>query len=139
MSRRDDPAAKPGGETPSGLRQRIDKWLWFARVVKTRSLAARLVADGHVRVNSLRVSAPAKLVSAGDVLTIALDRQVRVLKVVDGGLRRGPYEEARLLYEDLTPAPEETPEKLSAPERDPGAGRPTKKDRRERLRFFGDE
>ncbi len=139
MSRRDDPPAKPGGETPSGQRQRIDKWLWFARVVKTRSLAAKLVSEGRVRVNSLRVDAPAKQVNSGDVLTIALDRQVRVLKVVSGGSRRGPFEEARLLFEDLTPAPEETPEKLSSPERDPGAGRPTKKDRRERLRFFGEE
>jgi ribosome-associated heat shock protein Hsp15 len=86
-------------------RQRLDKWLWFARVVKTRTLAARLVAEGHVRINAQRVETPAKLVGPGDVLTIALERQVRVLKVVAPGTRRGAYPEAKLLFEDLTPAP----------------------------------
>ncbi len=85
-----------------GGRQRLDKWLWFARVVKTRSLAAKLVADGHVRVNGVRVENPAKPVRAGDVLTIALDRQVRVLRLEGAGERRGPYEEARTLYAELT-------------------------------------
>ncbi len=82
-------------------RQRLDKWLWFARVVKTRSLAARLVGEGHVRVNGMRATAPARAVQPGDVLTIALERQVRVLRVLAGGERRGPFPEARLLYEDL--------------------------------------
>jgi ribosome-associated heat shock protein Hsp15 len=83
-------------------RQRLDKWLWFARVVKTRTLATRLVSDGHVRLNSQRVDAPAKLVSPGDVVTVALERQVRVLKVLAPGIRRSCYEEAKLLFEDLT-------------------------------------
>ena len=83
------------------VRQRLDKWLWFARVVKTRSLAARLVEEGHVRINAVRTDNPAKSVRPGDVLTIALDRHVRVLRVRAGGLRRGPFEEARLLFEDL--------------------------------------
>ena len=82
-------------------RQRLDKWLWFARVVKTRSLAARLVADGHVRVNSMRADSPAKMVKPGDVLTIALDRAVRVMAIVAPGDHRGPYAEARTLYRDL--------------------------------------
>jgi ribosome-associated heat shock protein Hsp15 len=89
-------------------RQRLDKWLWFARVVKTRSLAARLVTDGHVRINGRRIEAPAHAVSPGDVLTIALERQVRVLRVVAPGLRREGYPEAKLLFEELTsdaPAP----------------------------------
>ena len=88
-------------------RQRLDKWLWFARVLKTRSLAARLVGEGHVRVNAVREDSPAKMIRPGDVLTIALDRQVRVLRVLAAGERRGPYAEARLLFEDLagsTPA-----------------------------------
>jgi ribosome-associated heat shock protein Hsp15 len=85
-----------------GARQRLDKWLWFARVVKTRSLAARLVADGHVRVNGHRVETPAKLVAPGDVLTIALEREVKALRVLAPGERRGPHLEARLLYEDLS-------------------------------------
>lgn len=86
---------------PAAGRQRLDKWLWFARVVKTRSLAARLVAEGHVRVNGIRSDSPAKLVKAGDVLTIALERQVRVLRVASPGLRRGPFEEARMLFAEL--------------------------------------
>ena len=82
-------------------RQRLDKWLWFARVVKSRSLAARLVGDGHVRVNGARIVVPARAVGVGDVLTIALERQVRVLKVLEPGERRGPFAEAQHLYEDL--------------------------------------
>ena len=84
-------------------RQRLDKWLWFARVVKTRTLAARLVAEGHVRVNAKRIETPAKAIEPGDVLTISLERQVRILKVVAPGTRRGGYPEARLLFEDLSP------------------------------------
>ena len=86
-------------------RQRLDKWLWFARVVKSRTLAARLVCDGYVRVNGIRVGTPARAVQAGDVLTIALERQVRVMRVLGGGERRGPFAEACLLYEDLSAEP----------------------------------
>ncbi len=82
-------------------RQRLDKWLWFARMVKSRTLAARLVEDGHVRLNGKRIENAARAIAAGDVLTIALERQVRVLRVVDPGERRGPFAEARRLYEDL--------------------------------------
>ncbi len=120
-------------------RQRLDKWLWFARVVKTRTLAAKLVAEGHVRVNGIRADAPAKQVGAGDVLTIALERRVLLYKVSSGGERRGPYEEARLLYEDLTPPPEPKSQTPAIPQRYPGSGRPTKKDRRDQDRFFGDD
>jgi ribosome-associated heat shock protein Hsp15 len=82
-------------------RQRLDKWLWFARMTKSRSLAARLVEEGHVRLNGRRVEAPARAVAPGDVLTIALDRQVRVLKILAPGERRGPFVEACRLYQDL--------------------------------------
>ncbi len=84
-----------------GERQRLDKWLWFARMARTRVAAAQLVADGHVRVNGQRVVQAAKPVKPGDVLTIALARDVRLLRVLDVAERRGPYETARLLYEDL--------------------------------------
>ncbi len=86
--------------------QRLDKWLWFARVVKTRTLATRLVSAGHVRLNARRVDLPAKAVAPGDVLTIALERQVRVLKVLQIGARRGGFPEARLLFEELSGAEE---------------------------------
>ena len=84
--------------------QRLDKWLWFARVVKTKTLAARLISSGHVRINARRIEAPSKTVAPGDVLTIALERQVRVLKVRHPGTRRGGYPEAQLLFEDLSGA-----------------------------------
>ena len=82
-------------------RQRLDKWLWFARMARTRAAAARLVRDGHVRVNALRVQTPAKAVKPGDVLTIAAPRDVLLLRILAIGARRGPFEEARRLYEDL--------------------------------------
>jgi ribosome-associated heat shock protein Hsp15 len=83
-------------------RQRLDKWLWFARVVKTRALAAELAQSGHVRVNGARATLAAKPVRAGDVLTIALDRTVRVLKIRAMAARRGPASAAAQLYDDLT-------------------------------------
>ncbi len=119
-------------------RQRIDKWLWFARLTKTRTLAQKLALSGRVRVNRDKVEAASQLVKAGDVLTIASDRGVRVLKVIAPGTRRGPAPEARLLYEDLSP-PDEAPapgDPAPSADRAPGSGRPTKRDRRalDRLR-----
>jgi ribosome-associated heat shock protein Hsp15 len=89
----------------SGSSQRIDKWLWFARIVKTRSLAAALVSGGKVRVNRQKIAKPSHPVAPGDVLTIALRGHVRVLRLLDPGTRRGPAPEARLLYEDLAAPP----------------------------------
>jgi ribosome-associated heat shock protein Hsp15 len=125
-------AAPTSGESHGPVRQRLDKWLWFARVVKTRSLATRLVADGHVRVNGQRVETPAKLIAPGDVLTIALERDVKTLRVAAAGERRGPYPEARLLYEDLSPPREPGASTAHAD----GASRPTKKERRDRDRLL---
>jgi ribosome-associated heat shock protein Hsp15 len=82
-------------------RQRLDKWLWHARVVKARTSAAELVESGHVRVNGVREKSPGHAVKQGDVVTIALDRAVRVLKVTGFSERRGDASAARVLYEDL--------------------------------------
>jgi ribosome-associated heat shock protein Hsp15 len=82
-------------------RQRLDKWLWHARVVKARTSAAALVEAGHVRINGVRETAPGRAVKTGDVLTIGLDRTVRVLKVIAFSERRGDAVAARVLYEDL--------------------------------------
>jgi ribosome-associated heat shock protein Hsp15 len=82
-------------------RQRLDKWLWHARVVKARTSAASLVEQGHVRINGVRETAPGHVVKPGDVLTIGLDRTVRVLKVIGFSERRGDAASARVLYEDL--------------------------------------
>ena len=92
-------------EAPSE-RQRLDKWLWHARVVKARTSAAALVVSGHVRINGVRETAPGPAVKTGDVLTIALDRSVRVLKVIGFAERRGDAAAARVLYVDLQDRPE---------------------------------
>jgi ribosome-associated heat shock protein Hsp15 len=117
-------------------RQRIDKWLWHARVVRTRSAAAALADAGLVRINGARIDTSSRPVRPGDVVTVALDRNVRVLKVTGYAERRGSAEIARVLYEDLTPpsAPAKEP---SAGARDEGAGRPTKRERREIDRLQG--
>ncbi|WP_127144149.1 RNA-binding S4 domain-containing protein [Pelagibacterium montanilacus] len=86
-------------------RQRLDKWLWYARVARSRSLAQKLVASGAVRVNGQRCVAPDRRIAPGDGLTIAIAGRIRVLRVRDPGARRGPATEARLLYEDLSPDP----------------------------------
>lgn len=81
--------------------QRVDKWLWYARLVKSRTLAAALVAGGAVRVNRVRIAKASHAVGRGDVLTIQAHGHVRVVRVLEPGKRRGPAAEARLLYEDL--------------------------------------
>lgn len=112
--------------TPGRLR--IDKWLWYARFFKTRSLAAKLCNDGGVRLSGTVVTKAHASVKPGDVLTFAQGRHIRVIKVVALGSRRGPAPEAQALYEDLAPPVPE--ERLQDPYRAPGAGRPTKRDRR---------
>ncbi|MBD3765774.1 MAG: RNA-binding S4 domain-containing protein [Rhodobacterales bacterium] len=81
---------------------RLDKWLWHARFFRTRTLATGQVEAGAVRVNGLRVVKPARMVGPGDVLTFVQAGQVRVIRVLDTGLRRGPASEARALYLDLS-------------------------------------
>ncbi|KWV60714.1 RNA-binding protein [Bradyrhizobium macuxiense] len=82
-------------------RQRLDKWLWHARVVKARTSAAALVESGHVRINGVREKSPGHAVKLGDVVTVALDNSVRVLKVAGFAERRGDATSARVLYDDL--------------------------------------
>jgi ribosome-associated heat shock protein Hsp15 len=123
-------------------RQRIDKWLWHARVVRTRTAAAALAASGHVRVNGQRIDVASRSVRVGDVVTVALDRSVRVLKVAAFAERRGPAERARVLVEDLMPVSEQIPSpRAAAPAgvRQPGAGRPSKRDRRAIAHFRGED
>ena len=83
-------------------RQRIDRWLWHARLVRTRNAATELAGSGYVRVNGARIAAPSRTVRVGDVITVALDRAGRVLKVTGFVERRGPAGSVRSLYEDLT-------------------------------------
>ena len=107
-------------------KQRVDKWLWQARFFKTRTLAAKQVSAGHVRLNGTRVSKPAQTVAPEDVLTFPQGREVRVIRIIAIGDRRGPAPEAQALYEDLTPAPSEEDRKPAARVGE----RPTKRDRR---------
>jgi ribosome-associated heat shock protein Hsp15 len=86
-------------------RQRIDKWLWHARMVRTRSDAAALVQAGYVRINAAKVSAHGHPIRKGDVVTLALDRTVRVIQVEGFCERRGDAPAARALYRDLTTTP----------------------------------
>ncbi len=86
---------------------RLDKWLWHARFVKTRSLAAKLCEDG-VRIDGNPVTKPGATVRPGQILTFALGRHVRVIELVAIGDRRGPADEARALYRDLAPPAPET-------------------------------
>ncbi len=117
---------------PEG-RQRLDKWLWYARLAKTRTLAQRLAVSGHVRINRDRTASASQPVKTGDVLTVALPGGVRVLKILATGDRRGPAAEARLLYEDLSPPKPARP----APDQS-GGPRPTKRDRRVLDQWLGD-
>ncbi len=82
-------------------RQRVDRWLWHARLVRTRGAAAALAGAGFVRVNGARIDAPGRMIRAGDVITVALDRRVRVLKITGFVPRRGSAATASALYEDL--------------------------------------
>ncbi|WP_206453074.1 RNA-binding S4 domain-containing protein [Aurantimonas marina] len=124
-----------------GTGQRIDKWLFFARVVKSRSLAQKLVQSGGVRINRDKTTNAARLVRADDTLTVSIHDTVRILKIRDCGTRRGPASEAAELYEDLSPPPDETTKRKDA---EPPKGGytppkrpPNKKERRahERLRW----
>jgi ribosome-associated heat shock protein Hsp15 len=81
---------------------RLDKWLWFARFVKTRAIAQELAESGHVRINGQRVTTAARKVRIGDVLTIALPTRVRVVRVLDTAERRGPASDAVGLYDSMS-------------------------------------
>ena len=106
--------------------RRLDKWLWFARFCKSRTLASKLCAAGKIRIDGELVHKAHHLVRAGDVLTFPQGAHIRVVRVVQLGLRRGPATEARTLYEDLSPPAPREPAVL---QREPGAGRPTKVER----------
>lgn len=129
----------PGKETS----QRLDKWLWFARLAKSRTLAATAVVEGKIKVNRVKAEKASQTIKIGDVITSRMRRTIRVLKVTGLGERRGPAVEAQLLYEDLTPPSERIEQRGDAGgwgERATGSGRPTKRDRRqiEELKRGGD-
>lgn len=123
----DDEGARHGIVGPDAS-LRLDKWLWFARFFKTRSLAAAQVAAGHVRVNGTRTTKAAQAVRPGDTLTFSQGRMVRVVRIAALPLRRGPAPEARAAYDDLSPPAPPSPAAQGAPA--PVAGRVSRKERR---------
>ena len=116
-------------EAKPGLR--IDKWLWQARFFKTRSLAAKLVQSGKLRLNGDLISKPSRMVSEGDVLTFPKALDTRVIEVRALGTRRGPAPEAQGLYRDLAP-PEPKPAFAASPKAD---HRPTARERQAIQKF----
>ncbi|ODT68121.1 MAG: RNA-binding protein [Pelagibacterium sp. SCN 63-23] len=116
-------------------KERLDRFLFFARAIKSRTLAQKLIEAGAVRVNSEKTERSDHRVGVGDVLTMSLHGRILVWRIVDPGTRRGPASEAQGLYEDLSPPPvpraERSPYEAAIAERPAGAGRPTKKQRRE--------
>ena len=114
---------------------RIDRWLWAARLFKSRTLSTATCHGGKVDLNG-QAANPGKLVRPGDMVEVTLPNGRRILKVLALGERRGSAAVARTLYEDLTPPPparaERTPSVFHRP---PGLGRPTKRERRQLARL----
>lgn len=119
---------------------RVDKWLWFARLFKSRTLASALCHSGKLRINGVIVEKAHYSLKPGDVLTFPKADYIRVIRVVALGSRRGPATEAQSLYEDLDPPRREkrlgVDDPVASAVRRPGSGRPTKGERRamDRLR-----
>ncbi len=132
-------SADSGPET-GDARQRLDQWLWHARIFKSRSLAGRQCRGRKVRVNGIASTKASHMITPGDVLTLQKANRVRIFRVLALGKRRGPAPEAQQLYEDISPPPPPREERvLTRPPaaRTPGGGRPTKKERRETDRLKG--
>ena len=125
---------------------RIDKWLWYARFFKTRSLAAKVCNSRKVRMDGNIIAKASQTINVGGVLTFPQGRIIRTVRIAALGVRRGPAAEAQALYEDLAPPEENKPVSrkrgpLEAPpgRREPGSGRPTKADRRAMDRFLASD
>lgn len=123
------------GETTGAMR--IDRWLWAARFFKSRTLAAAACTGGKVDVNG-EAARPARLVRPGDLVAVTVGPgRRRTARVTGLAERRGPASDARALYEDLTPPEPPRPRSAPPPYREPGAGRPTKRERRQLDRLRG--
>ncbi|MFD1254676.1 Heat shock protein 15 [Devosia equisanguinis] len=130
-----------GGPDSAVLRkERLDRFLFFSRAVKSRTLAQKLIETGAIRVNSEKTERTDHKVGAGDVLTMSLHGRILVWRILDPGTRRGPASEAQGLYEDISPPMPPKPElsvfDAAIAERPAGSGRPTKKGRRDTDRLI---
>lgn len=128
-------AKSPIDPTSPDAEMRIDKWLWSARFFKTRAEAQRLVSSGRLRLDGEPMSKPHRQIRPGHVLTFPKADDVRVIKILAIATRRGPATEAQTLYEDLAPPPPRVKKSADEPLpfefRERGAGRPTKRERRQ--------
>ncbi len=115
---------------------RVDAWIWAVRLAKTRSQATAACKAGHVRVNDAAAK-PAQAVSVGDIVRTRLHGYEKVYRVTGLGARRGSATQAATLFEDLTPPAPPRVERPTDVMRERGAGRPTKRDRREIDRLRG--
>ena len=118
---------------------RLDIYLYYIRIFKSRSIATKFVSTNRLRISGQVTQKPHKMISIGDVLTISINDNIKILKVLDIPNRRGPYSESLNFYEDITPI-ENVPKKESIKldmkfvER---VGRPTKRERRQTDRLMG--
>ena len=118
---------------------RLDVYLYYIRIFKSRSMATKFVSTNRLRISGQVTQKPHKMISIGDVLTMTINHNIKILKVLDIPNRRGPYSEAINFYEDITPI-ESIPLKESVKpdikfvER---VGRPTKRERRQTDRLMG--
>ena len=118
---------------------RLDIYLYYIRVFKSRSIATKFVSTNRLRISGQVTQKPHKMISIGDVLTLSINDNIKILKVLDIPNRRGPYSESLNFYEDITPI-ENIPKKESIKldikfvER---VGRPTKRERRQTDRLMG--
>ncbi len=118
---------------------RLDIYLYYIRIFKSRSIATRFVLTNRLRISGQVTQKPHKMISIGDVLTITINDNIKVLKVLDIPNRRGPYSEALNFYEEITPIERISKKKSLKPdikfvER---VGRPTKRERRQTDRLMG--
>ena len=118
---------------------RLDIYLYYIRIFKSRSIATKFVLTNRLRISGQVTQKPHKMISVGDVLTMTINDNIKILKVLDIPSRRGPYPESLNFYEDITPN-EIIPKKESSNidikfvER---VGRPTKRERRQTDKLMG--
>ena len=118
---------------------RLDIYLYYIRIFKSRSIASKFVSTNRLRISGQVTQKPHKMISIGDVLTITINDNIKILKVLDIPNRRGPYSESLNFYEDITPI-EIIPKKESSNiniKFVKRVGRPTKKERRQTDRLMG--
>ena len=118
---------------------RLDIYLYYIRIFKSRSLATKYILSNRLRISGQVTQKPHKMISIGDVLSMTIRGDVKILKILDIPNRRGPYSESLNFYEDITPTENNQKREYLKPnikfaER---VGRPTKRERRQTDRLMG--